>query len=406
MKSPFKLRKYKNKWLLLLFFLSLISFIIGFLFGRQSKGEKLKSVEKENLLLRKELDGWKERGRINCSHEDFHNFIHEWDCDYCGKEIENQPELEKHLIECKEAEKIFAGIEDKKNGRLVCDKKTSLIEKGYQGQLISNEVEGLLEIGSISQIRKWGLMNKVVLPDLRKEKREGVVKQLGVMGRKKGSEIVFGEKGEVSDLVIFLVPRFESINRQNFPELLEKEKSGFFYTIHGNKGVVAYEKSLISYFIRKILQKGGSWDYNVYLLDVDKYGSTNKSTPIMGNSGSVSLYLSLLSAYYQKPISKEVVATGCIDVENYLQFNYCPFCLKVTEELRNNFSQSRVRSVGELLLKSKVAVETGVKKLLLSVEQKVDYEKTVPREIREKLKVYYIKDVEELEELFLKGEFS
>src|SRR5436190_24016940 len=113
--SSFKLRKCKYKLILLLFILFLASLTIGFLFGiRSDEREKLKKIERENKLLRKELDGWRERGKKNCSHcQDLRNlrdFIREWDCDYCSKKIENRSELEKHLGDCREAEKVFDGI--------------------------------------------------------------------------------------------------------------------------------------------------------------------------------------------------------------------------------------------------------------------------------------------------------
>jgi len=51
-------------------------------------------------------------------------------------------------------------------------------------------------------------------------------------------------------------------------------------------------------------------------------------------------------------------------------------------------------------------VKAGVKKLILATEQKEEYEKNIPQEVKEKLKVYYVKNVEELEKLFCQGEFS
>nr|CAG8453308.1 823_t:CDS:10 [Entrophospora candida] len=84
------------------------------------------------------------------------------------------------------------------------------------------------------------------------------------------------------------------------------------------------------------------------------------------------------------------------------------------EELRNAIiriiteiqKEGLANLVGGLEHKVPAAVATGVKKLILSAEQKEDYEKVVPQEIREKLRVFYVKNVEELEELFFRGEFS
>ena len=133
-----------------------------------------------------------------------------------------------------------------------------------------------------------------------------------------------------------------------------------------------------------------------------------KSSPISGESGTVSFYLSLLSTFYQKPISRSVTATAFLEFGDYSRSNNCPYCLQ--EQIIKNpfqyFSKVRISPVGGLEYKVPAAVEAGVKKLILSSEQQVNYEQVVPFEIREKLKVYYVKNVEELEELFWKGEFS
>src|SRR3954454_24262772 len=128
----------------------------------------------------------------------------------------------------------------------------------------------------------------------------------------------------------------------------------------------------------------------------------------MGESGTISLYLSLLSAYHQKPISKEVAATGFLNIGDYSKFNHCPWCLQeeIAKNPSKNLAKHKVSPVDGLEYKIPATVEAGVKKLILSAEQKEDYEKNVSREIREKLTVYYVKNVEELEELFWQGEFS
>jgi len=128
----------------------------------------------------------------------------------------------------------------------------------------------------------------------------------------------------------------------------------------------------------------------------------------MGESGTLSLYLSLLSVYHQKPISKEVAATGFLNIGDYSKFKHCPWCFQ--EEIKKcpkeSFLQHKISSVSGLEYKIPAAAQAGVKKIILSTEQKEDYEKNVPREIREKLQVYYVKDMEELEKLFWQGEFS
>jgi ATP-dependent Lon protease len=134
-----------------------------------------------------------------------------------------------------------------------------------------------------------------------------------------------------------------------------------------------------------------------------------KTMPISGESGTLSLYLSLLSAYHQKPISQEVAATGFLNIGNYYsELNCCPWCFQ--EEIKKtpaeSFFKHKISSVSGLEYKIPAAVQAGVKKLILSTQQKEDYEKNIPKELKKKLTVYYVKNVEELEELFFRGEFS
>jgi ATP-dependent Lon protease len=70
------------------------------------------------------------------------------------------------------------------------------------------------------------------------------------------------------------------------------------------------------------------------------------------------------------------------------------------------FNNHKIFSVGLLKGKLRKATDAEIKKIILSVEQKEDYEKNIPQDLKDKLTVYYVKDVEELEELFWKGEFS
>jgi len=128
-----------------------------------------------------------------------------------------------------------------------------------------------------------------------------------------------------------------------------------------------------------------------------------KHTPLSGTSSGATLYLSLLSAYYQKPISQEVAATAGLEISDHSKIeNFCLYCLskEIEKSPQENFSKNRIRPIDGLELKVSAAIKGGVKKLILSAEQKEDYEKTVAQEIRDKLTVYYVKDVEELEKLF------
>ena len=129
--------------------------------------------------------------------------------------------------------------------------------------------------------------------------------------------------------------------------------------------------------------------------------NSHKFMPISGGSGTVSFYLAILSAYYQKPISRSVAATAFLSVGDF-QVNFCPWCLKeeIVKSPKKVFSQHKISLVSDLKLKVSAAVKAGVKKLILSTEQQEYYEKNIPLEIKRQLTVYYVQNVEELEELF------
>jgi hypothetical protein len=119
--------------------------------------------------------------------------------------------------------------------------------------------------------------------------------------------------------------------------------------------------------------------------------------------------INIKSAYYQKPISQEVAATALLEVSDYSKLkNSCHQCLskEIEKNPKGTFNKNRIRFIDVLKHKVSAAIKSGVKKLILSTEQKDNYKKNVPPELREKLTVYYVKDVEELEKLFWEGEFS
>ncbi|CAG8455530.1 12957_t:CDS:2 [Ambispora gerdemannii] len=234
-----------------------------------------------------------------------------------AKELIKKCEQWQNIDECEKAQKITNVIDEKKDGNTNYDNKTTLEEK--------------------------------------EKKRIGVTKVLSMkLPTEKSGEI----SGQESDLIVFLTPLATTITRQNFAELLkENKKPNFFYSSHAKEELKIYER-----LVAKVDNKS-------------KFFSS-KFRKGIGESGTLSLYLSLLSTHYQKPISREVAATGFLNLGNYF------------------------RPVSGLEYKIPAAVQAGVKKLILATEQKADYEKNVPQEIRDKLTVYYVKNVEELERLF------
>lgn len=287
---------------------------------------------------------------------------------------------EKHLKECEKTKEFISVVDAAKDNSLIYDNGEILKEKGYQQDL--------------DKIKHWGLIGRIILPDLKERKRMGIIKELTLAEGKAG-------EGNVLDELVFLVPRSSPIDLQNFSELLKT--NSFYFPCGKSRKSNEYDRMICAFFIWKLIQKGKKFSYNIFslLIGIDKF------MPVGGESGTLSFYLALLSVYYRKPISLEVAATALLDVGNFSRFN-CPWCFRerVEKNLEKNFSENKISSVGGLSLKVSVAIKSEIKKLILATEQKEEYEKNIPQEFKEKLKVYYVKDVEELEKLFWQGEFS
>lgn len=391
-----KIRKKKKRksypWVLLVFI-----FLLAFLAYRKLKVDRGE----------KKLFGYD----YQHNHQKFSNdetYRCRWKCDYCNKVIEHgkkdprpywdevRPELnalfQEHLSECEEAQKTINYIDTKKDNNLVYDDEEKILEKGYDKYL------------DIDRIKNWGLINRVILPGLREEKRIGIVNFL---------ETVSGENidkyGSVGNLVTFLIPRATPVIKKELSNLLAKDKINFFYAERNAvKDTVAYERVIVTFFVWKILKKKESWLYNIYTLKTDREEKNPPFAPVKGNSDAVTRYLSLLSAYHQRPISKEVAATAVLDIGKYSKM-WCTQCFQRNELAKNleeNFTKNKIIPVSGLKYKIPAAVKAGVKKLILSNEQKENYEKEVSQNTRKQLTVYYVKNVEELEELFWSGELS
>jgi hypothetical protein len=93
------------------------------------------------------------------------------------------------------------------------------------------------------------------LPDLKEEKRVGVVKVLSLVSKTKEEEKF--DNGTVSEKLVFLVPNSAPINYQNFSKLFEEgRKPDPLYFPHGkSKKSNLYEKMVASFFIRRVLKK-------------------------------------------------------------------------------------------------------------------------------------------------------
>src|SRR4051812_45694351 len=138
-------------------------------------------------------------------------------------------------------------------------------------------------------------MKRVLLPNLQEEKRIGVTNILSV------SDLCGRDKeGEVNDLIVFQIPSAVLINRQNLLELLKRNKNSVFFTMHGGEEKKLSERILFSFFTWRALLKEPSQDFSnssFYLLSNYKNDYRGKFSPISGPSGTLSLYLVLLSSY-------------------------------------------------------------------------------------------------------------
>jgi hypothetical protein len=135
---------------------------------------------------------------------------------------EKEPQLinlaEKHLQTCEKTKKFTAFLDQKNCGGQIYDNEETLKVKQYS------------EL-ALEKIRSWELINRINLPDLREEKKVGVVKALGIK-----SNIIEKLKiktGIVSDELIFLItPSPQVITSQELPSLLAENSKelNFFHT--------------------------------------------------------------------------------------------------------------------------------------------------------------------------------
>jgi len=136
----------------------------------------------------------------------------------------------------------------------------------------------------------------------------------------------------------------------------------------------------------------------------------------MGKSTGSTIYLALLSALHQKPISKQIAATGALAMKE---------TKRIFDAQEINLPKGTNLPIGGLRKKVFAAAEKGVNRLVLSKYntspnilakkfkhspswRKIfdDYQTIVPSAIREKMTTYFAKNVKEMRELFLEGKLS
>ena len=208
--------------------------------------------------------------------------------------------------------------------------------KGYECELACRE----------HQIRYLGLKAEE-LPNLNEEKRIGVINRLSVNKKMvKETLIEEFELGEITlkqykkwyeltgtqdEFVVVLGKSSKIIDR------VEKMNEVFIKCCFGNdEPTNQYRRSVIIIGIRKLFEahkdENFRWDYDIYYL----FNSDTK-----GESSGVALLLALYSAFYKKPIPKNVAATGAID------------------------NDGSIKSIGGLREKTMCAIKNGVDTLVV-----------------------------------------
>lgn len=173
------------------------------------------------------------------------------------------------------------------------DPHQEFIEKGYSKK-------------DIKELTNWDLEASEV-PDLKAEKRRGVVNTLSVVDE-------YDKEGSCSELVIILKKSpHVKVNSLNIDEkgipnnglssMKINQSQEFADTKDSNKEVIKFA-------IRKIVEKGHTWEWDVYVLKAN-----NNAGTISGGSAGSGVYLTLLSAFYSDTIPKNLAITGAFKTE-------------------------------------------------------------------------------------------
>ncbi|CAJ0747080.1 24934_t:CDS:2 [Entrophospora sp. SA101] len=158
-----------------------------------------------------------------------------------------------------------------------------------------------------------------------------------------------------------------------------------------------YMKRVINFFLKQ--ENINPQQYEITLLSaIGVENFTGERKVAFGQSGGKSagstLYLALLSAFFKKPIAKEVASTGALSLSTkrikWGKVSGQEFPLVPGTNL----------PIGGLKHKVSAATERGVNQLA------EDYQQVVPPEIKAKMTVHFAENVAELRKLVLGGELN
>ena len=150
----------------------------------------------------------------------------------------------------------------------------------------------------IKELKNWGL-GASDIPDLKKPRRRGVINTLAFNGSGKGS---------CSELVIILKKSpfvsAEKFSKDSLDSMKINQSQEFADTRNNNDAVVRFA-------VDKILESGGKWEYDVYILKAN-----SKAGTISGPSAGSGVYMALLSAFYSDcTVPSNLAVTGELETE-------------------------------------------------------------------------------------------
>jgi hypothetical protein len=290
-------------------------------------------------------------------------------------------------------------------------------------------------------LQLWGWkIPETDIPDLKAEKEIGVINTLGYLIGLPCSDIekletmseeeknVFLEKMKNDEMGILTKTIF-IVQRSSNPGInLDKKIQRGASPYDGN--TLKYVEKLVKFTFEQ--ENINLNQYEIIILNsigAENFGKEGnvKWGNVLGKSIGTAYYLGLLSAVHRKPIAKSVAVTGFINTSGK------KIKAKINDQEINIIKGDNLPIAG---LKGKLyaATEKGVNVLVLSAynispnllnllhktdyynkEKKhiteewslaEDYSAVVPSEIREKMKVYWTKNISELRELILGGELS
>lgn len=269
----------------------------------------------------------------------------------------------------------------------------------------------------ILQLWEWKIP-ELETPDLKTEKRVGVINELGVIHNpdrlnknlsEEERQRLDNHAGSAQSLVVIMrkIPGGEPIiNVDKGQTIIPNYK----------KNPVHNTKKIIKLFLEQ--EKINPIDYQICVLDSLEAENFNREDRVSfgkggGKSSDSAVYLALLSAYHQKPISHSVATTGALWLSTRKG--------KINQQEFTIQSGTNLPILG-LKWKIQAATKKGVDHLVLSkyqtapllsswdedqkkwIQNEEDYQTVVPTETKAKIKeIHWAENIQDLRDLVLQG---